>query len=121
LRICLTGGNVHDISPAFSLISGLSAKYLLTDKAYDVDNFISLTQFQGSDIVIPPKANLLEQRVYDQYIYKERHLIECFFAKLKKYHRIATRYEKLAQIFRAVAMITAYLAYLIRALSIVPQ
>jgi transposase len=112
LRICLTGGHVHDISPAYGLISGLSADYLLADRAYDAENFISLAQSQGSAIVIPPKANRREQRVYDRHIYKERHLVECFFAKLKKYRRIATRYEKLALTFKAVVMIAACLEWL---------
>ncbi|MCU4422540.1 transposase [Acinetobacter lwoffii] len=32
-------------------------------------------------------------------MYKARHLIENFFAKLKQYRAIATRYDKLAQNF----------------------
>jgi transposase len=112
LRICLTGGHVHDISPAYGLISELSAEYLLADKAYDAEEFIAIAHSQGSTVVIPPKSNRLVQRDYDQHIYKERHLVECFFAKLKKYRRIATRYDKLALTFRAVVMIAACLIWL---------
>lgn len=112
LRICLTGGHVHDILPAYDLISGLSAEYLLADKAYDAEGFIKLAQSQGSVVVMPPKKNRREQWDYDQHIYKERHLVECFFAKLKKYRRIATRYDKLARTFRAVVIIAACLIWL---------
>jgi transposase len=45
-------------------------------------------------------------------IYQEQHLVECFFAKLKKYRRIATWYEKLARAFKAVVMIAACLVWL---------
>ena len=35
-------------------------------------------------------------RAYDKDLYKARHLIENFFAKLKQYRAIATRYDKRA-------------------------
>jgi len=98
--------------PAYGLISGLCAEYLLADKAYDAEGFIKLAQSQGSIVVMPPKKNRREQWDYDQHIYKERHLVECFFAKLKKYRRIATRYDKLARTFRAIVTIAACLIWL---------
>lgn len=98
--------------PAFRLISGLSADYVLADKAYDAEKFIAQAQSQGAHVVIPPKSNRKDQRYYDRHIYKERHLVECFFAKLKKYRRISTRYEKLALTYRAVVLIAACLAWL---------
>ena len=112
LRICLTGGNVHDLIPALDLVSNQSADSLLGDKAYDADQFIAKVQSQGIKIVIPPKSNRRKMRDYDRHIYKERHLVECFFAKIKQYRRIATRYEKLALTFRAVVLITACLVWL---------
>ncbi|MGV7224212.1 MAG: transposase [Nitrospinales bacterium] len=95
LRILLTGGNVYDISPTPSLITGLSANFILAGKAYDAQTFINLACSQGSHIVIPPRSNRREQRDYDRHIYKERHLVECVFAKLKSYRRISIRYQNL--------------------------
>ena len=46
--------------------------------------------------MIPPKSNRKEQREYDEDLYQARHLIENFFAKLKQYRAIATRYDKRA-------------------------
>lgn len=112
MRILLTGGNVLDISPALSLIAGLSADYVLGDKAYDADTFIAIAHSQGSHVVIPPRSNRREHRIYDQPIYKERRLIECFFTRLKKYRRIATRYDKLSQTYKADVMIAACLVWL---------
>jgi len=40
-------------------------------------------------------------REFDKDLYKERHLIENFFAKLKQFRAIATRYDKLARNFLA--------------------
>lgn len=49
---------------------------------------------QGKTAVIPPKKNRKNQRDYDKYLYQARHLIENFFARLKQYPAIATRYDK---------------------------
>ena len=60
----------------------------------------------GVAIVIPSKSNRRHPRAYDKELYKARHLIENFFAKLKQYRAIATRYDK-----RAVSFLDAiYLA-----------
>lgn len=40
-------------------------------------------------------------------VYKERHLLECFFNKIKYFHRVATRYDKLASSFLAFAYVGA--------------
>lgn len=78
----------------------LKADALLADKAYDAAERV-LARLRAADcaVVIPPKSNRKEQRDYDQQAYKWRHLIENFFAKLKQYRAIATRYDKTASNF----------------------
>ncbi|WP_205127232.1 transposase [Okeania hirsuta] len=49
---------------------------------------------RGIEVVIPPKKNLKELRNYDRVLYKVPHQIKNFFAKLKQYRAIATRYDK---------------------------
>jgi len=49
---------------------------------------------------------------YDKQVYKERHLIECFLAKLKLFRRVATRHEKLAANFLQVVLTAACLVWL---------
>ena len=48
-----------------------------------------------------PKSNAKNPWAYHLFLYKERHLIECFFQKIKSFRRIATRYDKLASSFLA--------------------
>ena len=107
IRIKLSAGNVHDIVPANGMISGLHSSFVLADRAYDCDRLIDLAKSQGSIIVIPPRSNRVDQRDYDRHIYKERHLVECFFAKIKKYRRVSTRYDKLEKMYKAAVMIAA--------------
>lgn len=82
------------------LIDDIQANALLADKAYDAEDRVlkKLTDKQ-CEAVIPPKSNRKEQRTYDRILYQARHLIENFFAKLKQYRAIATRYDKTAQNF----------------------
>jgi len=47
--------------------------------------------------VIPPRSNRLAPRDFDRHLYRARNLVERFFARLKHFRRIATRYDKLAK------------------------
>ncbi len=52
------------------------------------------------------------QRDIDRHLYKERCLVECFFQKIKRNRRIATRYEKTARHYRAMLLIASILVWL---------
>ena len=96
----LTPGQKHDLEGADILLPGISAEAILADKAYDADERVLETlKDQDQQAIIPSKKNRIEARKYDKEIYKARHLIENFFAKLKQYRAIATRYDKLANVF----------------------
>ena len=69
-------------------------------------------QEAGKAAVIPPKGNRKEARPYDKDLYKARHLIENFFAKLKQYRAIATRYDKRARNFLAAIHLAATVIWL---------
>ena len=98
----LTPGQASDLDGADTLLPALVDKIdaLLADKAYDAqERVLAVLDQAGVAIVIPPKANRRHQRAYDRDLYKARHLIENFFAKLKQYRAIATRYDKRAVSF----------------------
>jgi transposase len=60
----------------------------------------------------PGEANRRVPREYDRNIYKARHLIENFFAKIKQFRAIATRYDKTARNFLAAVYLTASAVWL---------
>lgn len=75
----------------------MKADALLADKAYDANERVRQKLVEkGCIAVIPSKSNRKNPSSYDKNVYKERHLIENFFAKLKQYRAIATRYDKTA-------------------------
>ena len=90
LRFLLTGGQRHDVTQAEGLIA---------DRSYDSDDFLRVIRDKEAQAVIPPRKNRKESREYDQHLYKERHLVECFINKIKHYRRILSRFEKLDKRF----------------------
>lgn len=91
----------------------MTAKTLIADKAFDADErVIEPLQKAGKAVVIPPKSNRKNKRDYDEDLYKDRHLIENFFAKLKQYRAIATRYDKRASTFLAAVYMAASIIWL---------
>jgi len=95
----LSPGQACDLDRADVLLNELAADTLLADKGYNADErVIERLEHQGKTAVIP-KRNRSVRREYDKDLYKARHLSENFFANLKQYRAIATRYDKQAKTF----------------------
>lgn len=101
----LSKGNINDNVLAIDVLShvNLEGANILGDKAYGASEIRNYITGKNATYTIPPKINTLKPWSCDWWIYKERHLVECFFNKLKHFRRIATRYDKLA---------TSYLAFI---------
>jgi len=94
IKFILTGGQIADITQASPLINDIPAETCLTDRGYDSDELVAWLEAKAIKVVIPPKSNRTNPRECDWWHYKERHVVECMFGKIKYYRRIATRYEK---------------------------
>ena len=90
----LLPGQAHDMKGGAPLIRDVSFGALLADKAFDADRLLQDLDERGATAVIPPKSNRKVQRDYDTHMYKWRHLVENYFAKIKEFRGIATRYDK---------------------------
>jgi len=109
----LTPGQAHDLEGADVLLPDTPAEALIADKAYDAqDRVIAPLLEAGKTVVIPPKKSRLNQRFFDTEIYKARHLVENFFARLKQYRAIATRYDKTARNFLGAIHLAAFVVWL---------
>ena len=105
VRIIATDGTTADCTQAGPLIAGIPAENLIADKAYDTNEIIEMTKLSATAAVIPPKRNRKEQRDFDRHIYKQRHLVENAFLKIKQWRGIATRYAKRVSSFVAAVQI----------------
>ena len=99
LRVILSAGQIADIDCAAALIKNLPTRAVVADKGYDADHFVTRIKATGAEVVIPPRSNRLAPRQFDRHLYRARNLVERFFASLKHFRRIATRYDKLAKSF----------------------
>ncbi len=109
----LTPGHAHDLHGADAFLPEMKVPTLIADKAYDADDrVIEPLRTAGKTIVIPPKSNRTNKRDYDEELYKSRHLIENFFARLKHYRAIATRYDRRASTFLSAVSMAASIIWL---------
>ena len=91
----------------------MQADTLIADKAFDADErVLEPLADAGKTAVIPPRTNRSSPRDYDRELYEARHLIENFFAKIKQFRAIATRYEKTARNFLAAVHLVACVVWL---------
>jgi transposase len=108
----LTGGQRHDSTQADALIESFLFERVIADRGYDTNAFLETITESGAEAVIPPKKDRIVQRDYDEHLYKERHLVECFINKIKWYRRIFTRFDKLARRFTAFLHLASTLVWL---------
>jgi transposase len=109
VKLFLTPGNVNDCVAAIETLSGidLAGSIVFGDKAYGTLEIRAYVESQGASYCIPPKSNAIQPWDCDFHHYKERHVVECFFNKLKQFRSIATRYDKLSLNFLAFVFLTA--------------
>lgn len=113
LAFLLTAGQVHDLAGADALLPPMAADCLIADKAFDADaRVLEPLARVGKTAVIPPRPNRLMPREFDRHLYKERHLVENFFCKIKQFRAIATRYDKTSRNFLAAVHLTAAIIWL---------
>ena len=101
IALLLTTGNTADITVARELLSQIDFRgsTILADRPYGKWEFREYIANHDAEFCIPPKANDTDPWHVDWWLYKERHLVEKFFLKLKEYRRVAMRFDKLASRF----------------------
>ena len=109
LAFLLSSGNDHDSKHAVPLLNqiNIEGSNILGDKAYGARAIRDYIDSQNAAYTIPPKSDVSAPWPVDWHTYKERHLIECFFQKLKWFRRVFTRYDKLDVSFLAFVHIAA--------------
>ena len=99
LVLLLSPGHEADISHASGILEEEVLRKLVADKGYDSDKLRSWLRSRGITACIPPKSNRVRHISFSRSSYRKRHLIENFFAAIKIFRRVATRYDKLAETF----------------------
>jgi transposase len=107
IYVQLSAGNCHDATLATEVLSHVSFEQslVMADKAYGAKRIREYIESHHAQYCIPPQSNISEPWPCDWWQYKERHLGECFFQKLKLFRRVATRFDKLARRFLAFVLL----------------
>ena len=103
VEFLLSPGNDHDSVHAIELLkqAEITGSNVLADRAYGTGAIRTYIEQSEANYTIPPRNDILDPWPVDWWLYKERHLVECFFQKIKWFRRIATRYDKLDASFLA--------------------
>jgi transposase len=114
VKLLFTAGNINDNIVAVDILYSvdISGSIVMGDKAYGAKKIRDYITENGSSYAIPPKANAKEPWECDWWQYKERHLVECFFNKIKNFRRVATRYEKLFDHFKSFVFLASIMVLL---------
>lgn len=99
VKFILSPGNDHDITHAEELVKDLRNTKILADRGYDSEKFVAFLKKNGCKALIPSRSNSKKKRVFDKHIFRERHLIENLFSKIKHFRRISSRFCKTSSSF----------------------
>jgi len=106
--LLLSQGQMSDHKGAGLLIDALPpARELIADRGYDSDGFRAALEDLGITPCIPSRKHRKHPHPHNQTLYCQRHPIENLFAKLKDWRRIATRYDRCADIFLGAITLAA--------------
>jgi len=108
LSLKLVCGNEHDSLSALGLLPELiEGLYILADKAYDTNAIRDFIAKGKAIAVIPPKKNRKQPIDYDKEVGKLRHRVENFFARIKRFRRVNTRYDKTSSAYMGFVTLSA--------------
>jgi transposase len=112
LRLILTPRQAHDGAQVLNLLEGFTFERIIADRGYAAQSIVDWIVAQGMATVIPPHQSASQPPPYDLWVYRERHLIETFFNKLKHFRRIFARFDKLDSRFLAFLHFASALLWL---------
>ena len=108
VKFTIRPGNAHEAPELLPLLQGLTAGEVIADKAYDSRPIRDSLAFNNIIATIPPRSIIKNPPAYDKESYRTRHVVENYFAHLKQFRGVATRYCKLAERFRAFVCLATW-------------
>lgn len=112
LKLIVTPGNFNDIRVAPQLVAELNEAIVVADKGYDSDAFRSLIEHSNNRSCIPKRKGAKSSAPCNPVHYKKRARVENFFARIKRFRRISTRYERCKESFENFILFAAILDWI---------
>ena len=123
LALLLTPGQRHEATAFEALMEQGAVKRvgrgrprrrprrLVGDKGYSSGKIRRYARRRGINVTIPRKRNERRRGPFDRAAYRARNLVERLIGRCKQFRRLATRYEKRAENYRAMWVIAALLLW----------
>lgn len=113
IGFALAQGQAHELPLAPDLLEILPdiPGWVVGDRGYASEAFRQRVWDMGARPAVPPKKNDAPVAC-PAWIYNNRNIVERFWARLKEWRAIATRYEKTANSFMGVLCLAAALDWL---------
>jgi transposase len=85
---------------------------IVGDKGYSSRAIRALCRRRGIRYTIPHRKDEHRSGPFDRTLYRLRHKVECTLNRCKQFRSLATRYEKLAESYRALWVIALTILWL---------
>ncbi len=105
-------GGLADVKAARESWPKLRGHTAVADKGYDSDEFRRQLRRRGSGVCIPTRSHRLRPQKHHRGYYRQRHKVENFFQRVKRFRRIGTRYEKTDVCFLGFVQLAAIIDWL---------
>jgi transposase len=105
-------GPQHDLLAGAPFLPSPRDCWLLADRGFGADDFRQTLHEQSERVCIPPRSGRRRPSRFSRRLCRQRHTVENFLARTKRYRRIATRDEKLAVHCLGFLLLTAVLDWL---------
>ena len=106
----LSCGQHADIRYGWPLVRAArraSTVCVVADRGYDADRLLQQLARHRLTAVIPPRRHRRHMRPFDRQAYGSRQVVERYFARIKHFRRIATRYDKTRASYQAGILLIA--------------
>ncbi len=123
MALVVTPGQAHESTQFMALLAGGGVRRVgrgrprqrpgrvVADKGYSSRRIRAYLRRRGIRITIPRKANERRRGPFDRAAYRARNLVERLIGRCKQFRRLATRYEKRAENYRAMWIIAGLLLW----------
>jgi len=112
VRLKLVPGNESDMKSAPEVIGDANGFIILGDKGYDSDSIREHVNQSGGIANIPGKKNRKEPVFYIKEVGKRKHVVENYFCRIKRFRRVATRYDRLPETYLAFVFLSSLMDWM---------
>lgn len=112
LDLVLIAGNESELKSVRGILDDVSGKVVLADKGFDDDKLRKWVRRNGGVANIPGRKNRKVEVFYIKEVGRMRHVVENFFSRIKRFRRVGTRYDRLAETYTAFVSLASLMDWL---------